>query len=363
MKSSARAPERQTAGRRATLARRIAAVGVVSAALVGTATVSASANVHHASSGAYSFYHGKTLEVLVPNAPGGNIDTTARVAAPYLQKALGAAGVRVVDVTGAGGVVGLDQLWNTTRDGLTVGYTNLPVALLTSLVGGKGITYHANLLTYLGRMTAQARVVVISEKSPITKVSQLRGKTLKVPISGFDDSFYTMAALGHTLGFKPEWVSGFASVAAATTSIASGATDIEEGSLATLDPAIQSHLVRPLLIETSGRVPSKYSNLPRWSTVAGASNAGLVKAFVSLVSIEGTFFFAPHAPKNAIYSFRHGMRVLFQDKAFKAAEKKAGSSLSWLDGKDEQKAVVGLSKDMKPYLPLLRNDLKAAQAG
>ena len=121
--------------------------------------------------------------------------------------------------------------------------------------------------------------------------------------------------------------------------------------------------MRPILIETTGRVPSQFANLPRWSSVAGTSTTGLVKAFVALVSIEGSYFFPPHVPTAAVYSFRHAMRKMFQEKAFKAAEKKAGSSLSWLDGKDEQTAIVQLSKDMKPYLPLLRSDLKAAQGG
>lgn len=342
--------------------RRAGGLGTGAALLVGLSAGPALGSVR-AHGNVDNFYQGKTLTVLVPNAPGGNIDVTARVAAPYLQRALGASAVKVEDVTGAGGVVGLDQLWNTARDGLTVGYTNVPVALLTSLVGGHGITYHANYFTYLGRMTAQARVVVVSYQSGITKVSQLRGKSLKVPISGFDDSFFTMAALGHTLGFKPQWVSGFASVAATTDSLGTGSTDIEEGSLATLAPAIASHLVRPILVETTGRVPSKYANLPRWSSVSGTSNAGLVKAFTSLVSIEGSYFFAPHTPAAAITSFRDGMRKMFENSAFKSAEKKAGTSLSWLDGKDEDVQVSQLVKDLKPYLPTLRADLKVAQGG
>ena len=197
---------------------------VTIAVIALTGTVAACGNSASSGSAASAtsanFYSGKTLELLVPNAPGGNIDVTARVAAPYIQKYLGAAGVKVVDITGAGGVVGLDQLWNSQKNGLTVGYTNVPVALLTGVVGGSGITYKPGQFTYLGRITAETRLLVVSSKSPIKSVAELKGKTVKVPSQGFDDSFYTIAALGKTIGFKPQFVTGFANLAAATDSLA-----------------------------------------------------------------------------------------------------------------------------------------------
>jgi len=335
------------------------AIGILvgGAALPAVATGSRPAARHGSPS---NYYRGKTVTILVPNAPGGNIDVTARVAVPYLQKALGAAGVKLVDVTGAGGVTGLDQLWTDPRDGLTVGYTNVPVALLTSLVGGQGISYNAGEFQYLGRLTASPRVVVVSTKSGITSPSQLRGKKVLVPLSGFDDTFYTVVALAHSIGFTPEYVSGFASQAAVLASLGSGATELTEGSLTSLLPAIQAHLVRPIMFETNGKAAKAFSSLPAWSSLSGTTNSGLVNAFSSLVSIEGSYFVAPHTPKAAVTQLRNAIGKMFRNPAFKSAEVKAGATLYFLDGSDEQTQVGGIVKDVTPYLPLLRAALKAA---
>jgi len=300
------------------------------------------------------FYHGKTLELLVPNAPGGNIDVTARVAAPFLAKQLGAAGVKVVDVTGAGGVIGLDQLWNAQKNGLTVGYTNVPVSLLTGVVGGSGVTYVPGKFVYLGRITAEPRLLVVSSKSPIKTVADLKGKTVKVPSTGFDDSFYTIAALGHSIGFKPQFVTGFANLAAATDSLATGSTTIEEGDLSSLVPSINAGLVRPLLIETSGAKPSKFQNLPLWTSVA-TQDTKLVNAFVSLVGIEGSFFAPPGTPASAVSALRAAVTSVAADHNFQAQATKAGTQLDYMSGTVEETDVQKLLAEMKPYVGTLRS--------
>ncbi len=354
---------RSTARGRPRRGRLVAGGALAIGALVGGATVPALASAPRAASAhaaSPNYYRGKTVTILVPNAPGGNIDTTARAAVPFLQHALGAAGMKLIDVTGAGGVVGLDQLWNAPRDGLTVGYTNVPVALLTSIVGGQGISYNAGEFMYLGRLTASPRVVVVSNKSGITSPSQLRGKKVLVPLSGFDDTFYTVVALAHTLGFTPEYVSGFASQAAVVDSLASGATELTEGSLTSLLPAIQAHLVRPIMFETTGSVPKAYSSLPSWVSLSGTTNAGLVRAFSNLVSIEGSYFVPPNTPKSAVTALRHAIGKMYSDPAFRAAEAKVGATLHYLSGVNEQSQISGIVKDVTPYLPLLRAALKAA---
>lgn len=336
-----------------------AAIGAI--ALAGTLAACGNNSGSSSSGTSTNFYKGKTLEVLVPNAPGGHIDITARTAAPYIEKYLGAAGIKVVDVTGAGGVIGLDQLWNSTKNGMTVGYTNLPVSLLTGVVGGSGITYKPGQFIYLGRITAAPRLLVVSSKSSIKSVSDLQGKTIKIPSQGFDDSFYTLAALGKTLGFTPKFVTGFASQAAATDSLATGTTDMEEGSMSSLLPSIQSGLVRPILIETAGAKPSQFASLPQW-TAAATQDSSLVDAFTSLVSIEGSFFFPPGTPSAAVDQLRAAVTKTANDKSFQAKMTKAGFEFDYMSGTAEQAAVNKLLTNMQPYVGYLRQT-KASAAG
>lgn len=69
-------------------------------------------------------YPDKPLTLIVAYGPGGT-DTTARLLAEPLGKELGQP-VNVVNVTGGGGWNGWGKLANSTPDGYTIGYINVP---------------------------------------------------------------------------------------------------------------------------------------------------------------------------------------------------------------------------------------------
>src|SRR5262245_35719508 len=64
-------------------------------------------------------YPAKPIKLIVPFAPGGNADVVARLAAGYMQKALGAT-IVIENQGGAGGIVGTGMTAKAEPDGYTL---------------------------------------------------------------------------------------------------------------------------------------------------------------------------------------------------------------------------------------------------
>lgn len=62
----------------------------------------------------------RPIKLVVPFPAGGNTDAVARLAAEYMQKALGGTGVVVENQAGAGGIVGTEAVAKATPDGYTL---------------------------------------------------------------------------------------------------------------------------------------------------------------------------------------------------------------------------------------------------
>src|SRR5688572_20434265 len=67
----------------------------------------------------------RPITMLVPFAPGGDTDTTARIVAHYLGQKLGGT-IVVVNRPGAGGELAMTELAHAAPDGHTISIVNMP---------------------------------------------------------------------------------------------------------------------------------------------------------------------------------------------------------------------------------------------
>lgn len=78
-------------------------------------------------------YPTETIQIIVPLKPGGDTDLNARMLAKYMEKELGVS-VIVVNVPGAGGTIGMDQVKQAKPDGHQVLFFHTE-AMLTEISG------------------------------------------------------------------------------------------------------------------------------------------------------------------------------------------------------------------------------------
>jgi tripartite-type tricarboxylate transporter receptor subunit TctC len=114
-------------------------------------------------------YPDRPIRLIVPNAPGGSPDTTARIFAAELTKQLGQQ-VVVDNRAGAGGIIGMTLVAKSIPDGYTIGYAPIaPIALQPSLQ--KNLPYDRDReLQAVVQISAQSAVLVASKSLSITSV-------------------------------------------------------------------------------------------------------------------------------------------------------------------------------------------------
>jgi tripartite-type tricarboxylate transporter receptor subunit TctC len=340
-----------------------ATVSLVALGLLGLSLSGGSAGASStAKSAPAGFYARKTLTLLVPNAPGGDMDVTARLIAPYLRKALGASAIRILDVKGAGGVIGLNRLWSSPNNGFTIGYTSMPTVIMTSLLNGSSVKYDASKFVYIGRASTAPRVLVVSSKSGIKNIAGLKAASkVTMSIQGFDDDFYTQAAIASSLGINVRFISGFDSLAAETVSVSNGATTGLESSLAAESSVITAGLVKPILMLSNSPVKG-FESIPTWISIVPEAGKPLAEAFQSLILLGRSFFAPPGVPTAAVTALSDALKTALQDTDLKRRLIKAEVPPVYMSGADEGAAVADIWKSLQSTLAPLK-DAKAQVEG
>src|SRR6201991_401483 len=119
------------------------------------------------------FYKGKTVTYIVSTAPGGGYDLYGRLIAEYMQKYLPGSTFVVKNVPGAGHLVGTNTIYAAKPDGLTIGTFNTGL-IYNQLIGLDGVKFDLTKMSWIGKASSEARVIVIAAQSPIKTFQELR---------------------------------------------------------------------------------------------------------------------------------------------------------------------------------------------
>lgn len=206
--------------------------------------------------GTASAYPDKPIQYIIPFAPGGESDITARMqaqvfAAKYKQQMI------VLNRPGAGGGLIWGQLNTMPADGYTISGVNLPHIVLQPLEGNVQYKTEDIAPVYFFQYTADA--IVVPESSPFKTFQDLakaaKEKPEKVTLAGsgtFSANHMATERLNKLLGVKITYVP-FKGTGELSASVAGGHVS---GAMSYLPFAIQQKgKMRPLVIATEKRHP------------------------------------------------------------------------------------------------------------
>lgn len=120
----------------------------------------------------------KPIELVVPFAAGGNVDLSARIIGPEMEKVLGEK-VVVLNKDGGGATIGQAFVANSKPDGYTA------IALTSSFVTNiilKDANYAVDSLEPIGMFTFDPEIMLVSADSDIQSIDELIEKSKKEPL-------------------------------------------------------------------------------------------------------------------------------------------------------------------------------------
>lgn len=121
------------------------------------------------------FYAQKTVTLTVISKPGGGGDFAARLLASYWTEATGGTMV-VKNITGAGGLLGINHVYNSKPDGLTIGTADFGGQMLGAwLFKRPGVEFDIEKFTWLSVCLADPYGFVVGANLPYKSAEDVRG--------------------------------------------------------------------------------------------------------------------------------------------------------------------------------------------
>lgn len=266
-------------------------------------------------------YPSKALRFIVPQAPGGQNDTHARLVSERLATALGQP-VVVENRAGAGGRVGFEAALRMPADGHTL-VLGSAATLATIPAAHRKPPYDTSRFTPVTLMATSPYVLVVHPSVPARSAKELvalakaRPGALSYGTSGNATGLHLtteMFAVG--TGIRMNHVP-YKGVAPATISIVSGEVDVMFNNVIPSVPHLQNGRLRALAVTAEAR----NRQLPQVPTIAEAGYSGMLSA-----SWQGVVIAHP-APAAAVERLHREIAAILKSEEVRSTLESLGNDV------------------------------------
>jgi hypothetical protein len=202
---------------------------------------------------AADFYKDKTLTLIVGFAPGGGVDTTARVVARHLARFIpGGPSIVVQNMEGAAGLVAMNYVAKrVAADGLTIAMPGRSWYVEGAL-HGPGVGFDVDRVTYIGSPGGVNSGLYVRTATGIDSLAALKAspRALTFGTLGSTTPTAMVPALLAKAGYPIKLVSGYVSTARVLVALEQGEIDgfwTVEDSFARRQDLLAKKIVRPIL--------------------------------------------------------------------------------------------------------------------
>ncbi|MDU8941767.1 Bug family tripartite tricarboxylate transporter substrate binding protein [Ovoidimarina sediminis] len=206
--------------------------------IIGAAVIAGASAL---SAQAQGYFEGKTVTYIIATNPGGGYDAYGRLIGQHLEEELGARRVVFKNLPGAGHIIGANTLYASDPDGLTIGTFNTGL-IYAQILGREGIQFDLTEFEWIGKASADPRVMVLADTSGLSTFEDLAGSAdpVRFASTGIGSASYTETRmLADALDLNIELIPGYQGNAAEMAMLRSEIAG-QVGSLSSLAPFIDA---------------------------------------------------------------------------------------------------------------------------
>jgi tripartite-type tricarboxylate transporter receptor subunit TctC len=312
---------------------------------------------------AADFYKDKTLTLIVGFAPGGGVDTTARVVARHLVRFVpGGPNIVVQNMEGAAGLVAMNYVAKrVAADGLTIAMPGRSWYVEGAL-HGPGVGFDVDRLSYIGSPGGVNSGLYVRTATGIDNLAALKAspRALTFGTLGSTTPTAMVPALLARAGYPIKLVSGYVSTARVLVALEQGEIDgfwTVEDSFARREDLLSKNIVRPIL-QTRAHLPG----VPLLSDAIAKDRRPLLLLLEAPDNFGLPLVGPPGIPADRVATLRRAFIAMAADPEFQAEATKVGEPVGAPIGGDALADMVAdLAKAATPDIVAAYRQLGSAK--
>jgi tripartite-type tricarboxylate transporter receptor subunit TctC len=268
-------------------------------------------------------YPSKPVRIVVPFAPGGNIDINARIIAPGLSEILGQP-VIVENRSGAGGRIGTTVVARSAPDGYTL-LLGAPGTLVSQPVFHDDIEYQTlRDFVYTSRISLVSSAVSVHPSLPVRSVKELialakaRPGDLLIGSAGQGSGGHLMGELFQSMAKVKFTHVPYKGGVAASIDLVSGQIQLAFDQVSSSGPFIKAGKIRALAVTT----PQRSKLLPDVPTIDESGVRGYDYSTWTTLAIPAA------TPRDAVQKLRDAVDAVIAQPRTREAFEKLGAEVA-----------------------------------
>ncbi|WP_068110990.1 tripartite tricarboxylate transporter substrate-binding protein [Tropicimonas marinistellae] len=313
---------------------------------------------------------GETIRWIVPYSAGGGYDTYSRLIEPVLERYLDAE-IAIVNMPGAGGLVGVKSIMSQEPDGKTIGFINASGLLVARLGAQEDIPSLSEDLTVLGRVARDQSVWLVNRESDIHVDADGAFVGASGPllfgVTGIGSGdWFTVTIAASLLDLQKEFIAGYDGSKEASLGLVRGEFDTMDVSWGSAIAPIENGELKPIL-QISSAPTADHASLEGVPVLGGPDGAArrraaatggdaeatgaLADALVEVLGAGRTVVAPAGLPDDIHACLEERVYQAINDPEFLDAAEKARRPLDIARGRDAASAILSAEQ----YLSDLRS--------